>query len=129
MKRQLAALAGVFVWGASTAAFAWDAESRDSVGGKAEWRGNTYLQAVFRAHPSLIPPGPAQFAAIWVKQAGPDWVARHGMTSQQYQEELDKQTKQGFCPIDVTGYRKPASRGSRRSGSARAAPASSRATA
>ncbi|HEX8110426.1 MAG TPA: hypothetical protein VF516_21990 [Kofleriaceae bacterium] len=64
----------------------------------------TYLHAVFRASPSLIPPGPAQFAAIWVKQAGPDWIARHGMTSQQYQQEFDKQTQQGFCLVDVTGY-------------------------
>ena len=50
MKRPFAALAGLLVLSASTAAFAWDAgESRDNVGGKGEWRGNTHLFIVEKA--------------------------------------------------------------------------------
>jgi hypothetical protein len=46
----------------------------------------------------------SRFAAIWVKTSGPAFVARHGLTSQQYQQEFDKLTGQGFCLTDVSGY-------------------------
>jgi hypothetical protein len=49
MNRQIAMLVGVVVLSASTAGLAWDAESRDSVGGKAEWRGNPHLFIVEQA--------------------------------------------------------------------------------
>ena len=47
----------------------------------------------------------SRFAAIWVKQAGPVFVARHGLTSQQYQQAFDTFVgQQGYCLIDVSGY-------------------------
>lgn len=46
----------------------------------------------------------SRFAAIWEKAGGPAFVARHGLNSQQYQQEFDKLTGQGFCLIDVSGY-------------------------
>src|SRR5262245_27092186 len=49
MKRQLAMMAGLCVLSSSAVALAWDAESRDSVGGKSEWRGNTHLFIVEKA--------------------------------------------------------------------------------
>jgi polyglycine hydrolase-like protein len=48
--------------------------------------------------------GQDHYAAIWEKISGPAFVARHGLTSQQYQQEFDKLTGQGFCLIDVSGY-------------------------
>ena len=44
------------------------------------------------------------YAAIWEKTPGPPFVARHGMTSQAYQQEFDKWTGQGYCPTLVSGY-------------------------
>src|SRR5205809_201989 len=46
----------------------------------------------------------SRFAAIWEKTAGPAFVARHGMTSQVYQQEFDKWTSQGYCLTLVSGY-------------------------
>ncbi|MEJ2231654.1 MAG: hypothetical protein P8X46_10805, partial [Nitrospirales bacterium] len=40
--------------------------------------------------------GQERFAALWEKKSGPAWVARHGMTSAQYQSEFDKLLKQGY---------------------------------
>ena len=47
----------------------------------------------------------SRFAAIWVKQAGPPFVAHHGMTSQDYQTQFDQLVgRQGFCLTEVSGY-------------------------
>jgi hypothetical protein len=47
----------------------------------------------------------SRFAAIWVRQSGPPFVARHGMTSQEYQQQFDQLVgQQGFCLVDVSGY-------------------------
>ncbi len=49
----------------------------------------------------------AQFAAIWDKSPAPGngaWVARHGMTSAQYQAEFDKWVGQGLKLVHVSGY-------------------------
>jgi cytochrome c biogenesis factor len=44
------------------------------------------------------------YAAIWHKSANTDWVARHGMTSAQYQAEFDKYVGQGYRLVQVSGY-------------------------
>ena len=46
----------------------------------------------------------SRYAAIWEKAAGPDFVARHGLTSQGYQQEFDKWQAQGYCLALVSGY-------------------------
>jgi hypothetical protein len=46
----------------------------------------------------------SRFAAIWEKTGGPEFVARHGLNSQGYQQEFDKWTGQGFCLSLVSGY-------------------------
>ncbi|KAK5658692.1 hypothetical protein OQA88_2092 [Cercophora sp. LCS_1] len=49
--------------------------------------------------------GSARYAAIWDKSPAPGaWVARHGLTSAQYQAEFDKWTGQGYRPVHVSGY-------------------------
>ena len=46
-----------------------------------------------------------RFAAIWEqKSGGTVWVARHGMTGTEYQEQFDAFVAQGFRPILVNGY-------------------------
>jgi Polyglycine hydrolase-like, structural repeat len=45
------------------------------------------------------------YAAIWRKESGPAWVARHRMTSGKYQQEFNTLTSQGFRLIDISGYR------------------------
>jgi len=48
--------------------------------------------------------GVANYAAIWVKSTGPAWVARHGMTSDQYQAAFDQYVGQGYRLKLVAGY-------------------------
>ncbi len=45
-----------------------------------------------------------KYAAIWSKSSSTAWVARHGMTSAQYQSEFDKYVAQGYRLIEVSGY-------------------------
>lgn len=46
----------------------------------------------------------SRFAAIWVQQGGPPFVARHGMTSADYQQQFNQFVGQGYCLSDVSGY-------------------------
>lgn len=46
----------------------------------------------------------ARYAAIWEKKSGPAWVARHGLTSAEYQEQFTKLGKQGYRLVYVSGY-------------------------
>jgi len=48
--------------------------------------------------------GQVYYAAIWEKSPGPPFTARHGMTSQGYQQEFDNWAGQGFCLSHVSGY-------------------------
>jgi len=46
----------------------------------------------------------AQYAAVWENQPSPEWVAKHGMTSSDYQTAFDTYTQQGFRLVLVNGY-------------------------
>jgi hypothetical protein len=48
--------------------------------------------------------GADSYAAIFEKREGPAFQARHGLTSDQYQQTFDELTAQGFRPRDVSGY-------------------------
>src|SRR5688572_19287311 len=48
--------------------------------------------------------GSPRFAAIWERKSGPAWVARHGMTSAQYQTEFDTHVGNGYRLVLVDGY-------------------------
>jgi CubicO group peptidase (beta-lactamase class C family) len=48
--------------------------------------------------------GQDYYAAIWHRTTSPDWAARHGLTSAQYQAEFNRFASQGFRPVDVSGY-------------------------
>ncbi|HLP91727.1 MAG TPA: serine hydrolase [Nostocaceae cyanobacterium] len=45
-----------------------------------------------------------RYAAIWEKSSSGIWAARHGMNSQEYQDEFDRYFYQGYRPIWVNGY-------------------------
>lgn len=45
-----------------------------------------------------------RFAAIWDQSITSSWVARHGMTSAEYQSQFNTIVGQGFRPILVNGY-------------------------
>ncbi len=47
-----------------------------------------------------------RYAAIWEKDKGPGWVARHAMTSAKYQQEFNKWTQKGYRPKDVSGSKR-----------------------
>jgi hypothetical protein len=46
----------------------------------------------------------ARYAAIFEQKNCPTFIARHGLTSQAYQQEFDKWTNQGYCLSLVSGY-------------------------
>ena len=48
--------------------------------------------------------GQVRYAAIWRKQSGPAWVARHGMTAAQYQAAFNQFTSQGYKPAHVDAF-------------------------
>jgi len=48
--------------------------------------------------------GQERYAAIWEKRSGPQWLARHGLSSSQYQADFDKNVKDGFRPVQISGY-------------------------
>ena len=49
--------------------------------------------------------GSARYAAIFDKSSGPEWVARHGLSSAQYQQAFDTFNQQGYRLKVVSGYR------------------------
>lgn len=53
---------------------------------------------VHRAH------GQPRFSGIWRLESGPAWQARHGLTSEQYQQTFDEMTATGYRPLSVSGY-------------------------
>ncbi len=55
------------------------------------------------------PSGQVRFAAIFDKSAGPAWLARHGMSAGDYQQQFNTQRANGFHPVMVNGY--PTARG------------------
>jgi hypothetical protein len=48
--------------------------------------------------------GAVRFAGIWERREGPAWVARHGLSSQEYQDQFDQLTASGYRPVAVSGY-------------------------
>ena len=46
-----------------------------------------------------------RYAAIWRKAPSPPWAARHGLTSEQYQEAFDQMSAQGFHLVHVSGFK------------------------
>lgn len=48
--------------------------------------------------------GQARYAAVWKKQAGPAWAARHGLTAEQYQAAFNSFSQQGYRLTFVNGY-------------------------
>ena len=48
--------------------------------------------------------GTAYYAAIWEQDTGRELVARHRMTSAQYQTEYDEQSKNGYRLVHLDGY-------------------------
>lgn len=48
--------------------------------------------------------GGARYAAVWKKEAGPAWAARHGLNPQQYQAAFNEFTGKGYRLSYVNGY-------------------------
>lgn len=48
--------------------------------------------------------GAEKYAAIWVKQAGPAMIARHGLSASAYQTAFNDFSKQGYRLASISGY-------------------------
>lgn len=46
----------------------------------------------------------ARYAALWIKAPGPAFVARHGLTGDQYQQAFNQYVSQGYRLVHVSGY-------------------------
>ena len=48
--------------------------------------------------------GGVRFAGIWERRSKGRWIARHGLTSREYQSMYDRYTGEGYKLIHVSGY-------------------------
>lgn len=48
--------------------------------------------------------GQETYAAVWEKSAGPQYVARHAMSADQYQNEFNTQYGNGYKPVRVSAF-------------------------
>lgn len=48
--------------------------------------------------------GQDRYAAVFEQREGPQFEARHGLSSAQYQQVFDQLVPQGFRPVVVSGY-------------------------
>ena len=48
--------------------------------------------------------GGVRFAGIWERRSKGRWIARHGLTSREYQDMYDRYTGEGYKLIHVSGY-------------------------
>jgi hypothetical protein len=48
--------------------------------------------------------GEEHFACIWERRDGPTWVARHGLTSAEYQQDFGQLAGDGYRLVCVSGY-------------------------
>jgi hypothetical protein len=48
--------------------------------------------------------GQDRYAAVWDKRDGGDWIARHDLSSSDYQEAFEEFTRLGYRPRVVSGY-------------------------
>jgi hypothetical protein len=46
----------------------------------------------------------ARFNAVWQQGSGPEWQARHNLTSDEYQDTFNSLVQQGFRLTNVSGY-------------------------
>jgi hypothetical protein len=51
---------------------------------------------------SYLSGGGIRYAAIFVKVAGPQWTAYHGLTADQHQQQFDALTKLRYVPVNIT---------------------------
>ena len=49
-------------------------------------------------------PAYTRYAAFWDKEAGPAWSAGHGLSADQYQQQFDRLSKQGYRLVEISGY-------------------------
>jgi CubicO group peptidase (beta-lactamase class C family) len=47
-------------------------------------------------------PAAARYAAVWVQEPGPAWVAVHGLSASDYQTKFDTLTAAGYAPVLVS---------------------------
>jgi CubicO group peptidase (beta-lactamase class C family) len=47
-------------------------------------------------------PASARYAAVWVQEPGPAWVAVHGLSASDYQTQFDTLTAAGYAPVLVS---------------------------
>lgn len=45
-----------------------------------------------------------RYAALWTREKGPVWQARHGLSTAEYQQVFDNLAEKGYRPVEVNGY-------------------------
>lgn len=100
---KLRALQGNAARVAQTAARPW---RRIAPGGEYQVQVNANVAAGRRPAyiNAFMESGVPKISAIWNQFNTGSWVARHGLTSAQYQTEYNTWTAQGLLVRDVTGY-------------------------
>jgi CubicO group peptidase (beta-lactamase class C family) len=89
------------VWLPNTTATRWQGHEMGDATGYQKWF-DGYTQVYLR--PTIVDANDGhQFAALFTDDSVGGWVARHGMTTSEYQTEFDNQKAAGRMPITVQG--------------------------
>ncbi|CAG8629748.1 3145_t:CDS:2 [Ambispora gerdemannii] len=90
------------IWSSNTDNISWNADG--IVDDAATYQSRFNAETSVWARPSFVTLSSSyQYFSVFVdNQIGP-WVARHGLTSSQYQAEFDKWVAQGYYPFSVQG--------------------------
>jgi len=103
--RLLAVAASLFVWAGNAEAQAWVAHHGLSID-QYQSNFNELTQQGFRLKcVSVYGDGISErYADMWVKEAGPAWQARHGLSPAVYKQTYDELLKQGFRLLWLSGH-------------------------
>lgn len=101
----------VLAAGLPTAAYAFPAWEARSGMSAADYQTKFDAMAAQGFRPLIVDgyriTGNAEFAAIWMKKGGADWVARHNLSAAAYQQAFDDFKSQGYRPRWISSYNGP----------------------
>ena len=91
----------VAVWVPNTSKTVWNADGLNETGAQYQARFNAQTSGWCR--PAQVATNGSRYCSLFVHNDIGPWVARHGLTAAQYQNEFDTWTGKGYFPVSVQG--------------------------
>jgi CubicO group peptidase (beta-lactamase class C family) len=90
------------IWALNPERIAWNTDALDDGGPRPQQRFDSMASVGARAALVAVTPAKRIMKMYVDSQIGP-WVCRAGMTSEEYQAEFDRQTRDGLWPVSISG--------------------------